>query len=102
MNEREIRQGLGGGRKALCSLTGRPCVCLAGGGCQARAKSVDGPPIEALRWARTAQLRLIDAAEALDLAVDYLMFDRPLPAPEWRDKKRRINALIKELEEECK
>lgn len=47
-------------------------------------------------------LRLTDAAEALDLAVDKLLYERPLPGPEWRDKVRRINRLIEELEEETR
>ena len=83
---------------ALCSLTGKPCRCAA----LSRRACVDTDTNQALQWARTAIMRLRNAAEALDLAVDSLLYERPLPAPEWRDKVRRINRLISELEEETK
>lgn len=89
---------------AICSITGRPCGCESRSrACGASLRScVDMDANAALQWARTAILRLGNAAEALDLAVDALVFERPLPAPEWRDKVRRINKLIAELEEETK
>lgn len=89
---------------AICSITGRPCRCESrsrASGSPIRA-CVDTNTREALQWARTAMLRLTDAAEALDLAVDKLLYERPLPGPEWRDKVRRINRLIEELEEETR
>lgn len=89
---------------AICSITGRPCLCESRSrACRTSVRAcVDTDTNEALQWARTAILRLRNAAEALDLAVDALVFERPLPAPEWRDKVRRINRLINELEEETK
>lgn len=91
MNEREIKL-------AVCSITSKPCRCAALG----RRACVDTDTNQALQWARTAALRLKDAADALDLAIDELLFERPAPSPEWRDKRRRINKLIAELEEETK
>ena len=85
---------------AICSLSGRKCTCSIGTGC-GRGR-LDPRAKEALLWARLATLRLTDAAEALDLAIDELVFERPFPGPEWRDKKRRINQLIKELETETR
>ena len=95
MNEREVREG---GRRYVCSITGKPCRCATFG----RRACVDTSATQALSWARTAIIRLHNAAEALDFAVDELIYERPLPAPEWRDKVRRINRLIAELEEETK
>ena len=87
-----------GFENAVCSLTGRKCKCSIGKGCGRGV--VDPTANEALLWARTSILRLQDAAEALDLAVDELVYERPFPGPEWRDKVRRINQLIDELEKE--
>lgn len=99
MNEREVEHA-----KTICSVSGRPCRCESNEGCtRNRGRSyLDSDAGEALRWARTAMLRLGDAANALELAVDALVYERPFPSPEWRDKVRRINRLIEELEEEVK
>lgn len=89
---------------AICSITGKACRCESRSreiGTSVRA-CVDTDTTKALQWARTALLRLRNAADALDLAVDALVFERPIPGPEWRDKVRRINRLIEELEEETK
>lgn len=94
----------GDNAKAICSRTGRACRCESGAGCVQRGKrsTLDTVPSASLSWARTAMLRLTDAAEALDVAIDGLHFRRSAPAPEWRDKIRRINRLVRELEEETK
>lgn len=99
MNEKEVRSGY-----AICSVTGKTCLCESRArSCRAGERSsLDEVTVEALRWARTAALRLKDAADALDLAVDDLLYERRMPAPEWRDKVRRINTLIAELEEETR
>ena len=88
--------------KGICTVSGRPCRCESGEGCTKPRLGPRADPSSGrnLQWARTAIMRLRYAAEALDLAVDELVYERPLPAPEWRDKVRRINRLIDELEEE--
>lgn len=86
--------------KSICSVTGRACRCESGAGC---VKPRGGPRVDttasgALLWARTAILRLQNASDALDLALDKLIFERPFPSPEWREAKRRIEAIIRDLE----
>ena len=89
-------------KDALCSITGRPCRCQSGEGCVVyRGRSgLDADSDEAIRWARTAGLRLKDAADALALAESKLSSVRAPPGPEWRDKIRRIRVMIEELEED--
>lgn len=82
---------------AICSLTGRACLCALGKGCGRGV--VDPHADEALQWARTARLRLTDAIEALDLALDRLARNRQYPAPEWREIQRLTSAAIKLLGE---
>lgn len=100
MNEKEYKDAARKGQ--ICSVSGRACKCESGEGCtRARGgSSLDEVADSSIRWARVSILRLTDAVEALDLAVDFLRYSRRAPAPEWRDKLRRMNALIRELEEE--
>lgn len=90
-------------KDAVCSKTGRPCVCESGEGCsKSRVRAdMDTASNEALRWARVAALRLEDAVEALDYAVAAYPRERLYPAPEWRDKARRLRRMIDELTEEA-
>ena len=54
--------------------------------------------VEALRWASSSICKLEGAIADLDLAVDRLLFDRHFPSPEWSEAKRKIEAIIKDLE----
>lgn len=75
---------------AICSLTGRACKCAIGQGCGRGC--LDPAANEAVRWAKSADIRISDAVDALDLALDGLMFERTYPAPEWRETQRLLAA----------
>ena len=97
MNEKEIKDNA---REAICSLSGKPCRCSIGKGCGRGV--VDPLADEALRYARTAAMRLDVAGTDLGFALESLRWERRFPATEWRDFGRRIEQLIDELQRTLK
>lgn len=102
MNEKEVkdaaRERRSGSSEARCSVTGRSCECLAGGGCKNREPLLDRCPDEVIRWVAVAHLRIDGVREALLAAQDAAGgLRRRYPLPEAREWRRRLEALQEEI-----
>jgi hypothetical protein len=103
-NEKEVkdaaRERRDRGCEAICSATGRPCECLAGGGCRSLTPRLDPPSRETVRWLRSARLYLDAAKVAVDSALggeEQLV--RKYPAPEIREVRRKVVTAIAMIDE---
>ena len=94
MNEYEYKKAA----KARCSVTGKSCQCVGGGGCVNRQPSMDKPSNEAVRWLKAAAVHLDTVLQDLHEADRACAHSRAWPAPEARQWKRRVRALVEELE----
>jgi hypothetical protein len=100
MNEKEYKERAAKVRGAICSVTGSPCECFAGGGCAGYENLLDRAPAEVVRWAKAALLRLEGAHDYLTEAQNVARgVSRRYPLPEVRDWSRRIDQLLDEMEE---
>jgi len=97
MNEKEYKESVRSGAP-VCSISGRPCECLAGGGCKNRESVLDGLPDETVRALKTLWLHLDIARQDTLIINDDASFERRFPQPEVRDMRRKLDAMLRDLE----
>lgn len=97
MNEYEYKTAVAAG--AVCSVTGKPCRCRDSGGCRAHRTSVDSLPNEVVQRLKVLHLHLeITRQDTLDIT-GYDERTRIWPQPEVRDIRRKLDAIMRTIEE---
>ena len=101
MNEKEYKERAAKMRGAICSSTGSPCECIAGGRCVAFRGNVDAPTEADVRQTKIAWMRLDDAVLALWQAdTANRLRRRDSLSTLMRDWERRIQDIKDEMKAE--